>query len=902
MSDNTMIEKNIGQIADRGSRHMPTREVPKLSATERAEQLWGLYSEYITFRRSLYKEGLSSIKGEGQIRDIPAEKTQLEREKVASNPLVQKVEGEISSLWQDPQVQAIFKTKVRESLAEQETHKLGIKEFEGKIAQKNALENTYFDLLRNQFLMRQMIPTLRSMEIFANRTEGKRVQEEIKNLEENGGMDPKEKDDKHGLDKEHADLSALLSYERVRDYHKQFRQTGVIFTPSRLNLLDKVLTKTANGTWMQLIGETGTGKTTFAKRASGILNNEPAQYASGERFGDVRALIGKQVVDQVETYYQFGPLTIALTGCLNSREMEKAIKDNTKVSGKLLILDELNKFDQDALFGALKLAATLRPGETFSYKELPGVKLKMASKGVAIVSTMNPATVRYERKELDPALDRLFYDGKEKVDYPPMTEKSPELYEIFLGVLMDDNGRIRVAKEELTPAFVETPDSATGIIRQELDPNVQNHSVLYRFALATSEIHKSFTQKESVAKTATDEGFLEKTVLEMEVLVKWMNGYCSQVEGGDSLNTYLGKKLQEFHNNIDSETDRKIFERVFDHFGFDITHPQVTKKPNYTPLTPVEMGHLTPNTPRAVRSIGTEVVPATKLYIDPSTGEEINYLPTEIEIKEGKAIRSGDVLKQGEKYYRYLGIIPETQEELLVAAEASDLLPKVPATVEKGFEKAKKLFGENFLGEEAIHLMEQKCQASGINVKFEIPKVGNIFTDEMFKLLQEDKKNGRERLISMHPEFMTVNGKRKPVNLLNLRELFKKTNPFGNGAIFYDQNWYDNEDFAKQSLKAGFSLPTREILADSISKTWNEQQTLLLKGERRREAIEVLWDGTLYYATTGKKFLEDKYDWTQTRTSDGGLVGVGGFGSGGLGVSSWPAGSSHSYLGVCPSR
>lgn len=897
-----MIEKNIGRIADRGSQHIPTREIPKLPAAERAEQLWGLFSEYRLSKLNFLKNPLIIEEREGSIPKTQSEKRIAAVAAFNRDPLMQRVEGEISSLWQDPQVQAIFKTKIRESLAEQETHKLDIKEFKGKIVQENALENTYFDLLRNQFLMRQMVPTLRSMEIFANRTETKRVQEEIKNLEENGGMDPKEKEDKHGLDKEHADLSALLSYERIRDYHKQFRQTGVIFTPSRLDLLEKVLTKTANGTWMQLIGETGTGKTTFAKRASGILNNEPPQYASGERFGDVRALIGKQVLDPGETYYQFGPLTIALTGCLNSREMEKAIKNNTKVSGKLLILDELNKFDQDALFGALKLAATLRPGETFSYKELPGVKLRMASKGVAIVSTMNPATVRYERKELDPALDRLFYDGKEKVDYPQMTEKSPELYEIFLGVLMDDNGRIRVAKEELTPAFVETPDSATGIIRQEPDSDVRNHGTLYRFAKASSEIHKSFTQKESVAKTATDEGFLEKTVLEMEVLVKWMNGYSSQVEGGDSLNTYLEKKLQEFHNNIDSETDRKIFERVFDYFGFDITNPQKIKKPNYIPLTPVEMGYLTPNTPRAVRSIGTEVTPLTRLYIDPSTGEEINYLPNEIKIKEGKVIRSGDVLKQGEKYYRYLGIIPETQEELLVPAEASDLPPIAPATGEKGLEKAKKLFGEDFLGEEAIHLMEQKCQASGINVKFEIPKAGNILTDEMLKLLQEDKKNGRERLVSMHPEFMTVNGKGKPVNLLNLRELFNRTNPFGNGAVIYNQNWYSNEDFAKQSLKAGFGLPTKEVLADSTSKTWDKQQTLLLKGERRREAIEVLWDGILYYATTGKKLLEDKYDWTQTRTSDGRLVDVGAFASGGLVVDLWDPGSSRSGLGVCPSR
>jgi energy-coupling factor transporter ATP-binding protein EcfA2 len=668
MSDNAMTER-IGQIADRGAIHAPKREGPLLPAAERAEQLWGLFSEYSSLRRNLYRTELTKQKGDEGVKKISQmsqEGKDAARRQLGEDPLSQRLEGEISHLWQDPTVKRIFTTKVRESMRELETHAPSLRKYQDLEHQSQELEEEYFDLLRNEFLMRQMTPTLRSMDIARNRTEQSMVRQGIEDLETTGGMDSEAYEERHGLDREHADLSALLAYERISDYHQQFKHDGVIFTPSRTALLERVLKKTSSGTWMQLVGETGTGKTTFAKRASWILNNEAAQYASGEKWGDVRALIGTKTMDPAtqRVYYDFGPLTTALTGCQNSLEMEAAIRDGRETPGRLLILDELNKFDQDALFGALKIPATLQPGEMFNFKELPGIKLRMARRGVAIVTTMNPATVRYERKELDPALDRLFYNGKERVDYPPMTSESPELYEICLGILMDGHGRIRVAKSELAPSFVEIEDAATGIVRQELNTDVRKHGALYRFALAAAEIQKSFTQKPNVARTATDEGFLEKTAFEMETLVRWMQGYSGEIEGGESLTTYLEKKLHDFHGNIDSINDRAIYERTFSHFGFNIMNPTEKPKEPYTPLTPIEMGYLTPRTLREVRRKGEEVTPRTRIYIKPD-GEEINYLPTPMTI-EGGELQPETVIEYDEKRYVYLGKDPENGDDNII--------------------------------------------------------------------------------------------------------------------------------------------------------------------------------------------------------------------------------------------
>ncbi len=665
-----MIEK-VEQIAGRAGQFTPGHEGPKLQASERAERLWGLFNEYSGLRRSLYRQNLKARKGERKIGEVPEKEKDVVLSNLSQNKLVHRLEGEITHLWQDPQVKGIFVAKVKESLRERERHAPSLKKYRWLKGTAKGLEGEYFDLLRNQFLMRQMTPTLRAMDMARNKIESETVRKEIEELETTGGMPEDQIEERHGLDREHADLAALLAYERIKDYHEQFKRTGIIFTPSRLRLLEKVLEKTSGSTWMQLVGETGTGKTTFAKRASWVLNGEPAQYASGERSGGVRELLASKDIDPEteKVFYQFGPLTAALTGCQNSIEMEEAIREGRETTGKLLILDELNKFDQDALFGALKVPATLQPGELFNFKELPGVKLRMARKGVAIVSTMNPATARYERKELDPALDRLFYDGKEIVDYPTMTPTSPELYEIFLGILIDDNGRIRIAQEELAPSFREVEDGATGIVRQELDPDVKKHGALYRFALAAGEIHKSFAQKENVARRANDQGYLEKIVLEMQTLSSWIGDYKSEIEGGTSLSTYFERKLNDFCKKIDSANDRAIFERIFIHFGFDIQNPRDIPKPAYVPLTPVEMGYISPKTPREVRKIGEEVVPATKLYVSPNTGTEVNYLPTSFEIGPDEKWNPGDIIRYSGKECQYLGRDAETQDVILIQIE-----------------------------------------------------------------------------------------------------------------------------------------------------------------------------------------------------------------------------------------
>lgn len=250
-------------------------------------------------------------------------------------------------------------------------------------------------------------------------------------------------------------------------------------------------------------------------------------------------------------------------------------------------------------------------------------------------------------------------------------------------------------------------------------------------------------------------------------------------------------------------------------------------------------------------------------------------------------------------------VIQEIQNGQIEVVRSNLRPAETPRAEAVGVERAKGVFGENFLGEEAIHVMEAKLKKAGVDVKFEIPTTNFPYTEADIEKARQDESRGRGRMVVLRPEWMFVKERnkdiKKPVNILNLRALLKDKNPFGSGVIFYNQGWYNDQDFAKQPLTAGYAMPTREIITGSTSTTWNDQQNLLEPGERRREANEAVWDTILYYASTGKKVLETRWDWTAT-ASDDDLVYVGYFGSDGLYVDYRPPSYPLPYIGVCPSR
>ena len=121
-----MPENIVAKIEDIGVKGraygIVPRPEPAFSPEEKSEQLWGLFNEYSTFRRKFYKDTLRSKLGERKITELTVEERDTTRKELAENPLTQRLEGEISRLWQDPQVRSVFQTKLKEAIAEQEFH------------------------------------------------------------------------------------------------------------------------------------------------------------------------------------------------------------------------------------------------------------------------------------------------------------------------------------------------------------------------------------------------------------------------------------------------------------------------------------------------------------------------------------------------------------------------------------------------------------------------------------------------------------------------------------------------------------------------------------------------------------------------------------------------------------
>jgi len=121
------------------------------------------------------------------------------------------------------------------------------------------------------------------------------------------------------------------------------------------------------------------------------------------------------------------------------------------------------------------------------------------------------------------------------------------------------------------------------------------------------------------------------------------------------------------------------------------------------------------------------------------------------------------------------------------------------------------------------------------------------------------------------------------------------------------------EPLAKSETSApGWMLVRKEILDGTRNLPYEEQTEQLRRyarslgirepAIRRRSAVETAYDLVLYRAARGERLLADTWDWSASRTLDGGYLNVGGFGPDGMQVLSYSTAVRHGALGVCPSR
>jgi hypothetical protein len=110
---------------------------------------------------------------------------------------------------------------------------------------------------------------------------------------------------------------------------------------------------------------------------------------------------------------------------------------------------------------------------------------------------------------------------------------------------------------------------------------------------------------------------------------------------------------------------------------------------------------------------------------------------------------------------------------------------------------------------------------------------------------------------------------------------------------------------ATDTCTFGWALVRKEILDETRNLAYDEQDEVVTRHRvdvRRRTAVEAVYDTLLHFGARHARLLETTWDWTKSRTVDGGYLNVGGFGSTGLQILSFSRAVRHAALGVCPTR
>lgn len=519
---------------------------------------------------------------------------------------------------------------------------------------------------------------------------------------------------------ENADVSAMVMYEQLQEYRKQNDKEHFVWFPSRKEISDDIDKYSRGGKTSLLLGPSGTGKTTIFKAKARALTGKDGVVIGCEQSMSTEGLIYKLDLKAGEGAHNYrGTVTEALTGYLNSQDAVP-----TYHHGRGVLLDEVNELNYNKVKGPLKVIKGVQPGDMLDGKPV-------LQGGFVAAAANYPIT--------EEALAREF--ARIPVDYLKMTKDNPELYEFFIVTLMRKGGHLpAVPRSYLEPFYeaVEMPEeerkkvfsdqSITRAIGEKLAPIVRSgagggaeidsrHGFLYRLAYAVRAVQDSYIRgskfnEKHMANTAVyvgvddqgntivkgyqpdislpDPGFggekAELTTggstIEARLIESWFKNY----ESPGSFAAHIQAELQKHIDQVTEDNDRKLLKAIFDYFHlFDERLEGVDP----SPLTPLEIGYLSPRVPRPWKlekpAVATEeALPgADKISgrieisdaetIPSEGGGQIKFLKESFRLPDGEEVKVGQGLVLGGENYVYLGIAPERSNAPVVSPEEGKL-------------------------------------------------------------------------------------------------------------------------------------------------------------------------------------------------------------------------------------
>lgn len=460
---------------------------------------------------------------------------------------------------------------------------------------------------------------------------------------------------------ENTDLAAHFQFETLKKYKKEF-DDGFTWLPHCERIHKKTIGVLLNGRWPVLIGEAGSGKSDQADAAAIELTGYPPTTIECSQKTGEKDLIKDIAIDSKTggSYEQYGPLMQAMTGYEDSRQTEPTVK-----TGRIVRFDEAYLIPHDSsAYAIIKRARQVKPGDLFYGKPvLPGA---------CAIWTTNPPGVRYpHRYSPDPAMRREL--AEIGVDYPPMSNEKPELFEFALATLMDSNFQINAAKAELAPAYEikeiaeaekkVLPDGRKIVAKDELvgDITDRRHGALWRFCGAVKALQESFVYGNAnvekypdsllrftrdadgnveVTTDGTGEPLTINATITLGELSTWMVGFNERRQKRDedfrvdTLTEWLNFKINAYVDQSD-EGDKKKIRAIFEHFNFlNNNIPQIE---NALPLTPKDVGYLSP---RVARPVYLEMLQVTE---EVGVGQEeakdaVEYETRQVLLEDGKRV------------------------------------------------------------------------------------------------------------------------------------------------------------------------------------------------------------------------------------------------------------------------
>ncbi|MDO8482775.1 MAG: AAA family ATPase [bacterium] len=750
------------------------------------------------------------------------------------------------------------------------------------------------------------------------------------------------------------ELGGLVQYETLKQYSAQLREENFIWSPSRRESLEEIELAALSGKPVLLSGESGTGKTRLVEQAAlkltGRVNNETP--GKDVRFQD---LIAKpKIAADGRTYYEYKEIGEAATGKTSTLEEQPSHQ------GRIVADDEFNLLAPAEQTERLARVANWTPGKRVRMPVTNQEEIIAAD--FLYCAMVNLASQRYERKKIPPEVLRKF--AKVDLDYPPQSGDDPEIYEMMLAALIDENGRMRAAKSEVIPTYTYKEEKKS-IERdgQMVKANVQTRELaagggyLWRFANALNELNKSFSHNETVLKAKGDAQYVKDLIIDMGTVLGWLKEYGS-LGRTMSLEVFIGEKLktQFLDRAAYTNEDRKLVKEFLKHFTIDVDRPAPDEDRQFENLTAVDIGLLSPRV--KYEKVLAEEPEVAEAYLVDEDGERVEYLITALEIggvrytpdpkaREGHFIRHTDG-----KVYEFLGVTKDSNEPVLSFYKQKSKARELGNTKESkmSLDRAEEILGSDFLGVQAVE--------ATFGIKLDAKKIPEIPFSEAD--LERAKELGQFLVLRVDAAPDRTPLTMEKMNKL-LEDKFKKGKK---GKILYKVDWYPNEEFYKTDTpKVRWALSSKENIPNSTSKNYLQQTQELVRyvtdevfkdtanvPQEYQDAIEeferyykqkfqgkndseiqqllgssdwakyaqelgdlkinqltrqtpgeALYDILMYFETNGR-LLENHYTWTNRRSSGGRLVDVGHFGAGGADVSRWSPGSSDGARGVSFSR